>query len=579
MIINTLKNLKPVLLEMKKAKIVAVDTETISLEDKTMVGISFAFRQNKKFLKYYIPIQHNNIKNMPETGQKKLLRAITLLPRVVYHNYSFDAQVLLKKGYEHKHIPHDSMVIAHLLNENQPVGLKKLAKRELKYDMLTFKEVCGVGKKQISFADLEDEVIIDKYASDDALFTLKLFLLLYNKLSKDIKLMRVYDVLEHPLLEVVVSMHNEGITVDRRKVKKIKKICLEKRDFYFSKLNFLMGGVNLNSSKQLREYFIEQNNCPVIKRSMKTNKPSVDAEVLKIYAENNMEADWLLKYRYYAKILSTFVPYFESKTNKVYASFNQSGTTSGRFSSSGPNLQNVPNEDKLGIRECVVASKGYKLISLDYSGVEMRLAAHFSGEEKLITAFNSGLDIHSQVAKEVGCSRSKAKTLSYALLYGAGVKTIAKHMDTTPKKAAKYMENFFEKYPKIKEFIVKSKKQAYNNGYVESFMFRKRHLNPKFEFLDEYQKAGELRSMVNAIVQSSGADILKAAMIMSYKEIQKYNATIIAVIHDEILLTCPEIHAQKVKNIVEKCMIRAGVGLKVALEVKGNIGDNWGEIH
>jgi len=471
------------------------------------------------------------------------------------------------------------MVIAHLLNENQPVGLKKLAKREFKYDMLTFKEVCGVGKKQISFADLEDEVIIDKYASDDALFTLKLFLLLYNKLSKDIKLMRVYDVLEHPLLEVVVSMHNEGITVDRRKVKKIKKICLEKRDFYFSKLNFLMGGVNLNSSKQLREYFIEQNNCPVIKRSMKTNKPSVDAEVLKIYAENNMEADWLLKYRYYAKILSTFVPYFESKTNKVYASFNQSGTTSGRFSSSGPNLQNVPNEDKLGIRECVVASKGYKLISLDYSGVEMRLAAHFSGEEKLITAFNSGLDIHSQVAKEVGCSRSKAKTLSYALLYGAGVKTIAKHMDTTPKKAAKYMENFFEKYPKIKEFIVKSKKQAYNNGYVESFMFRKRHLNPKFEFLDEYQKAGELRSMVNAIVQSSGADILKAAMIMSYKEIQKYNATIIAVIHDEILLTCPEIHAQKVKNIVEKCMIRAGVGLKVALEVKGNIGDNWGEIH
>ncbi len=547
MIVNKKEQVDNLLPKIRKAKIIAIDTETISLEDKTLIGFSFSFAIKGKIKRYYVPIKHVYVKNLSSTQIKRILNLLIKQPRTVFHHYAFDARVLFLAGYQMKHIPHDSMVIAHLLNENQPVGLKKLAKREFHHNMLTYKEVCGVGKKQIPFSEVKDPIIIEKYAGEDAEYTLKLFLLLYNKLSKDIKLMRVYDVLEHPLLEVVVSMHNEGITVDRRKVKKIKKICLEKRDFYFSKLNFLMGGVNLNSSKQLREYFIEQNNCPVIKRSMKTNKPSVDAEVLKIYAENNMEADWLLKYRYYAKILSTFVPYFESKTNKVYASFNQSGTTSGRFSSSGPNLQNVPNEDKLGIRECVVASKGYKLISLDYSGVEMRLAAHFSGEEKLITAFNSGLDIHSQVAKEVGCSRSKAKTLSYALLYGAGVKTIAKHMDTTPKKAAKYMENFFEKYPKIKEFIVKSKKQAYNNGYVESFMFRKRHLNPKFEFLDEYQKAGELRSMVNAIVQSSGADILKAAMIMSYKEIQKYNATIIAVIHDEILLTCPEIHAQKVK--------------------------------
>ena len=583
-------DLEKYLQEIESAKILATDTETVSLQDKTLVGFSYAYLVKGKVKRYYIPVKHNKIKNMPQSGWKKLLRAIANHPIVVFHNFAFDSQVLFKLGYKMKYIPHDSMIIAHLLDENNSVGLKKLVKRLLKHDMLTFKEICGTGKKQISFANVVDPVIIERYASSDSEYTLKVFLKLYHELQKDKQLFILYEALERPLLPVVASMHNHGITVDVKKVKEIKKHCEEFQKTYKELLNKRTQNINLNSSKQLREYFIDKLNMPVIKRSRKTDAPSVDSEVLKVYSTKCRDAEYILKYRYYSKLLSTFIPALTPQIHqnstksgkwggKIFPSFNQAATTSGRFSSSNPNMQNIPLEDKLGIRECIIAEPGHVLIGADFSQQELRLAAHFSQDPTMITAFKEGKNMHTITAKAVNCSKKQSKVINFSILYGVGAKTLAKNLDTSVEKAMEYIEKYYDTYPKVREFIINARQKAYEQGYLQTFMGRKRHINSKFDYLDEYQKGAELRSMVNAVIQGSGADLLKASMVMIHKEIQKYKACIISTVHDELILSCPKEHAEQVKKIVEKCMVNSGIGLRVPMKVEVKSGKSWGEVH
>ena len=445
MIVNTMQNLEKYVQEIENANTIAIDTETMSIQDKTMVGFSYAFLVKGKVTRYYIPVRHTQIKNLPKTGVKKLLTILTKQATLIFHNYAFDAQVLFQAGYKLKYIPHDSMIVAHLLDENSSMGLKKLAKRLFHHKMLSFKEVCGVGKKQISFADVVDPVIIEKYAAEDAEYTLKIFLYLYHQLQKDKDLSILYGALERPLLPVVASMHNHGITIDVKKVKAIKQICEDAQETFKSCLDANMKDINLNSSKQLREYFITKEKMPIIKSSRKTGNPSVDSEVLKIYAQSSPEADWILKYRYYSKLLSTFIPALTptNSRNKIYPSFNQAGTTSGRFSSSSPNFQNLPLEDKLGIRECIIADTGCVLIGADYSQIELRLAAHFSNDKNMIKTFKDGKDIHAMTAKAVGCSRQQAKTINFGILYGIGAKNLAKKLKSTPEEALKFINKEF----------------------------------------------------------------------------------------------------------------------------------------
>jgi len=587
-----MQNLESLLQEIEKADTIAVDTETVSIQDKTMVGFSYAFLVKGRAKRYYIPVKHTQIKNLSKVGIKKLLTILTKQATLIFHNYAFDAQVLFQAGYKLKYIPHDSMVIAHLLDENSSMGLKKLAKRLFHHKMLSFKEVCGVGKKQISFADVVDPVIIEKYAAEDAEYTLKVFLYLYHQLQKDKDLSILYGALERPLLPVVASMHNHGITIDVKKVKAIKQICEDAQETFKSCLDANMKDINLNSSKQLREYFITKEKMPIIKSSRKTGNPSVDSEVLKIYAQSSPEADWILKYRYYSKLLSTFIPAL-TPTNpqnstksvkckgKIYPSFNQAGTISGRFSSSSPNFQNLPLEDKLGIRKCIVADTGCVLIGADYSQIELRLAAHFSKDEDMIKAFNDKKDIHAITSKSVGCSRKQAKVINFGILYGMGAKSLAKKLKSSPEQALKFIDNYYKSYPKIREFILAARKEAYNAGVLQSFMGRKRHINPKFRHLDDYQREGELRSMVNFVIQGSAADIIKAAMVTIYKELvkKKLDAVIISQIHDELILQCKKEEVNIVKEIVERNMIAVGIGLRVPLEVQIGVGRTWEEIH
>jgi DNA polymerase-1 len=567
---------KKLIQKIENASFIAFDTETVSLEDKTMVSFSFCCDGES----FFIPVAMNTMSSMPEKDWRRVIEAILKQEGVIYHHYAFDAQVLRKAGFIPVKLPHDTLILAHLINENGRHKLKILIKEIFGHEMKTFKELCGTGKKQISFADA-DPVMAKSYGSEDAYWTYKLFLHLMILLTESKDLIYAYEKIERPLLMVVDSMA-KGIPINKVKLSRITKLCKEKADNYFDKLQYYMGDVNLNSPLQLREYFINKRFQPILKRSRITREPSVDNEVLEKYAKKLPEATWLLKYRYYFKILNVFsvaLSPFNGDTC-IYAHFNQAGTTSGRFSSSNPNMQNIPKtKDKLGLRKCIAAPKGYKLVGFDYSGIEMRLVAEFSNEKILLDAFNKGVDIHSQVAKDVGCTRDKAKTLSYALLYGAGVNLISKQMNTTRDEAAQYIKNYYKKYPNIRDYITTTRKKAYEQGYLSIYGGRRRNISKDFESKTEYQKGGELRSLVNATIQGASATILKKAMISICEQIKKYDAYIILTVHDELITLVPEIHAQKVKKIMEKCMIDAGNDFKVKIEVEGGIGNDWSQLH
>jgi len=405
-------DIKEIIEEIKKAEYIALDTETVSLMDKTLVAFTFAFN-NKT---YFCPIKMDYFFNLPMEKAKVLLQEICNHKGVIFHHFAFDGLVLSNIGITFNHAPHDTLLISHLINENISHSLKKLTKHYLKYDMLKYKDVCGVGRKQIHFSEVQDKELAIQYAEDDVKYTLQLFNLLYPKLNNNMK--KAYDNIERPLLLVVLDMHLTGVPVNSSKIDLVKSTCVSQRDFYKAKLEHYMSDVNLNSSKQLREYFINYKGCRVLRRSRITGEPSVNSDVLKKYAKSGInEAEWILRYRYYSKILATFIPALTPDENGlIHPWFHQVGTTSGRFSSSNPSCQNLPNakDDNLHIRSCIEAGDGYKLVGFDYSAIELRLTAHFSNEEKLIEVFNKNLDIHQQVADDVGCSRNQAKTLSYA---------------------------------------------------------------------------------------------------------------------------------------------------------------------
>jgi len=568
------------------AKFVGVDTETVSLVDKTMVGFSIAYNNES----YYIPVRDNVLNNMPIEEAKRVLQAIINGSTVIFHNSAFDLHVLHQFGINignPKEI-HDTLLMANLVDENVRHGLKGLVKRYFHYTMTELKELCGTGKKRISFADASKEKW--KYGADDAYWTLQLFLYLNTKLLGDKQSAQVYAQIERPLIPVIADMHINGINIDVKKVKEIKDKCESIINLAESKLRIEMGeDINFGSTQQLKKYFIDQRHMPVIKQSDKTGRPSMDKEVLEKYAESDSVAKTLLEYRKYSKIMSTFIPALtplewdlKTMTGKIHASFNQAGTTSGRFSSSRPNMQNIPKsseDDDIKIREAIIPDSGEILIGADYSQIELRVLAHFSSDQNLIKAYNEDKDIHQQTADACGCSRYDAKTVNFGLVYGMGSKTLAKKIKVSVEEAQQYIDRYFETYSGVKEFWAKSEETFKDFGYVETFSGRKRRRSDSFEAKDAYDQGGEIRSATNAIIQGSAADMLKMAMISMYPQLKKYGARIILTCHDEVLVSSPIKYKKQVYAVVHRSMMIAGENLSVPIDIKIQFGRNWEEAH
>ena len=564
---------------------IAIDTETVSLENRTLIGFSIA---NGKEATYYpIAHKHSNIKNIDEMSAKVMLQATINNNKIVFHNSSFDIPVLSRWGINFdKAIIHDTLIIANLLDENIRHGLKALSKRYLHYTMTELKEIVGTGKNRISVADADERIL--EYAADDAMQTLKLFNYLYPKLQQDGKLFKLYNEIERPLLRVIADMHIGGIMIDAGRIKKIEELCTKKTEKAKEKLEYVMEGVNCNSTKQLRQFFIYKEHMPILKSSDKTGMPSMDKEVLEIYAETNSAAKLLLEYRKYAKILSTFIPALSPKDidlktckGKIHTSFNQAGTTSGRFSSSKPNMQNIPKgeKDEFGIRDCIVADEGHILIGADYSQVELRIMAHFSQDFNLMKAYNGTTDVHTITANACGISRDKAKTINFGLIYGMRAKTLGKRIDVGYDEAQSYIDKYFETYNAIKPFWKLTEQQVRGKGYVETFFGRKRRRTCEFQAKDKFNQSKEISSMTNSIIQGSGADVMKRAMVAMFPKLQKIGGRIILTMHDEVLCSVPKNKEQQGLKIVKETMTDAWKGFSVPIAIAIKSGRTWHECH
>jgi len=572
-------------------RIIAIDTETVSLDDKTLLAYSICIQGNTPIVE---PVKMNTVVN---AAKEEHIEYITRFiedkkNRIVFHNSSFDIPVLVKFGVPFKIFEQaskegrieDTVIMANMVDENIRHGLKYLTKRYFKHEMTKYKEVCGTGKKQISFADVDWRIAQD-YAGEDAYWTWKLYNYLSRQLQKDISSFNLYEAVEKPLLLVVADMHINGITVDVKKVKEIGELCQRKIKSLEEKLDITMGDVNFNSPKQLREYFVNKKNLPVLKTT-RTGEPSVDKEVLKKYAESDGDAEMLLEYRKYAKIYSTFIPALtpdewdiDTWRGKIYASFNQAGTSSGRFSSSSPNMQNIPNEDKLGIRDCIIADKDHVLIGADYSQVELRILAHCSQDFNLMKAYQDELDIHQLTADACGVERRPAKTINFGLVYGMGAKTLSKRIGVTYDDAEQYIERYFDKYPGIKDFWNDIEEQIKTQGYIKTEFGRTRRRTIYFLAKDEYDQSREIRSITNAVIQGTAADMMKIAMKNMYPQLKAIGARIVSTVHDEVIVSAPKDKAKRAYAIVHRAMVLAGETLSVPITVDAKIGQTWNEVH
>lgn len=566
-------------------KIISIDTETKSLEDKTILAISVSDESRTIVL----PIRMNTTKNVTIQYAIEYIKDLLKNCKVVFHNSSFDIPALVLLGIplgDFKDIE-DTVIISRLLDENIRHGLKSLSKRYLHHTMIEYKEVCGTGKKQISFADVEWEKA-KKYSSQDAYYTWKLFAYLYPKLQQEKKLFKIYEEIERPLLKVVADMHIHGISINVDKVKEISDLCILNIDSITERLEVFLGkDFNINSSKQLKEYFIDKLKMPVLKVSNKTNSPSVDKEVLEKYAEKNNVAQLILDYRKYKKIYSTFIPALtpndwdsKNKIGKIYASFNQAGTVSGRFSSSSPNMQNIPREkDEYGIRETIIADKGQILVGADYSQIELRVLAHATQDPNLLKAYREGQDIHQMTADACGITRDEAKRVNFGIAYGMGAKTLAKRTDKTYDEAQQYIEKYHQTYPKVVEFWNSAKLCIKGKGFVETVLGRKRRRSKEFFDKDDFEKEMEIRSMTNHIIQGTAADLIKIAMVSMYPELKNLGARIVLTVHDEVIVSTPRDKAEKVKKIITNSMMEAGKILTVPVAIDIKFGNNWNETH
>ncbi len=595
--VTTKKDLKKVIKEASKSDTVAIDTETTGLDyiDSELVGISISFNAGEGF---YIPIKHNDesiiqlpledvineLKPLLESSEKK----------IIGQNIKFDKNILMKYGLKIASIKNDTMMMSYVLDASATRhNLDALASYYLGYKTSTYEDVAGKGAKQISFDDVPIDIATN-YAAEDADITLRLYEELSPKLKNIESLNKLNEEIEIPLIEVLSDMERNGAILNA-KVLNAQSKDLEERIIRLENKAYKLAGeeFNLGSTKQLREIFFDKLNYRVIKKTP-GGQPSTDEKVLAELAEEYELPKVLLEHRTLSKLKSTYTDklpnQISSLSGKVHTSFHQAVTTTGRLSSSDPNLQNIPirTEDGRRIRQAFEPSNGNKFISADYSQIELRVMAHLSKDPGLLSAFQEGEDVHSKTASEVfnvgiedvsSDLRRNAKAINFGLIYGISAFGLGKQLGITRNLAAEYMAMYFEKYPGVKQYMESTKESASQNGYVETLFGRRLYLK-EINANNALRRQASERAAINAPVQGTAADIMKIAMIRMYQalEKEKSEARIILQVHDELILDTPEKEIDRVIELTTEAMKEATL-LDVPLEIDIGIGDNWDQAH
>ena len=595
--ISTEKSLKELIKKASKAKTIALDTETTGLDymDTELVGISLSYQAGEA---YYIPLKHDD-DSVDQLDLDIVLKELRPLlegssNKIIGQNIKFDRNVLAKYGVDIASIKNDTMMMSYVLDASATRhNLDALSSYYLNYKTSTFEDVAGKGVKQITFDKVPIEAATN-YAAEDADITLRLYEELNPRLEGEDSLNKLNDEIEIPLIEVLSEMEQNGAILNSKILNSQSK-DLESRIKKLEEKAYQLAGeeFNLGSTKQLREIFFEKLKYRIIKKTP-GGQPSTDEKVLAELAEEYELPKVLLEHRTLSKLKSTYTDKLPNQvsqsTGKVHTSFHQAVTTTGRLSSSDPNLQNIPirTEDGRRIRQAFEPSKGNKFISADYSQIELRVMAHMSKDEGLLEAFREGEDVHSKTASEVfdvgikdvtSDLRRNAKAINFGLIYGISAFGLGKQLGISRNLAAEYMAMYFEKYPDVKKYMESTKEFASQNGYVETLFGRRLYLRD-INATNAMRRQASERAAINAPVQGTAADIMKIAMINMHKAIkmEKSEAKLILQVHDELILDTPKDEIDKIVSLITDSMMGAA-NLDVPLEIDIGIGDNWDQAH
>ena len=616
-LIENLQDLKLFLKKCYDKSAIAVDCETDSLNAKNanLVGLSLSFEEGEAC---YIPLRHGinlennqsgfNFDDVKSFKQISFDDAIKLIKPLlednsilkIGHNVKYDALVMKQKhnGNINLNPVGDTMCISYVVDPGRVDShkLDAMALRELGHDTIKYEDICGKGKNKILFNQLSPSDALN-YAAEDADITLSIYNRVLPRIIND-KKFSVYKRLENPLINVLLEMENTGIIINPKKLNEISKNLssqiseLEDQIFKLSETIF-----NIGSPKQLGEILFDKMKIEGGKRS-KNGSWQTSVEILEKVSDMGHEiADVILSWRHFSKLKSTYtdalVEQINSKTHRVHTNYSMVGASTGRLSSSNPNLQNIPIRTEEGrlIRTAFEPKQGFKLVSMDYSQIELRLIAHIADENKMLDAFNENLDIHADTASKVfgipieemtSEFRRKAKAINFGIIYGISAYGLAKQLKCSANEAKDFISSYFYRFPRIRDYMEEIKSNLDTNGYVETLFNRRIYINDSNSKNQKLRGFAE-RQAINAPIQGTAADIIKLAMIKIHKELSnKKEISMLMQVHDELVFEISDKKVEEFTNLILPIMERANlpmVPLKVDLKVDVGSGNNWAEAH
>ncbi|NVJ50909.1 MAG: DNA polymerase I [Gammaproteobacteria bacterium] len=584
--------------KLRQAERFAFDTETTSLNymEAELVGLSFAV---EPFAAAYLPLGHDYL-DAPEqldrdwvlNELKDILQSEQL--KKVGQNLKYDANVLARYGIELAGIEFDTMLESYCLNSVATRhDMDSLAMKYLGVDTIHFEDVAGKGAKQLTFNQIEVEKAAP-YAAEDADVTLRLHEKIWSELAQNEGPKGVFEHIEMPLLKVLSRIERTGVMIDAQLLReKSQQFAVRMKELEQEAFDLAGESFNLGSPKQLQAILFDKLQLPVIKKTPK-KQPSTAEDVLQELALDYPLPKVILEYRGLSKLKSTYTDklplMLNHKTQRLHTSYHQAVAATGRLSSTEPNLQNIPIKNEAGrsIRQAFIAPQGYRILAADYSQIELRIMAHLSQDEGLLTAFANHQDIHTATAAEVFAvapeavtaeQRRSAKAINFGLIYGMSAFGLAKQIGVNREQAQTYIDTYFARYPGVESYMEQTKRTAEEQGYVETLYGRRLYL-PEINASNGMRRKAAQRTAINAPMQGSAADIIKLAMLSidQWLNEQQPDCKMIMQVHDELVF---EVAEDQVASCQEKIveLMEAASELSVPLVVEADVGDNWDEAH
>lgn len=587
------------LTQLSQAELIAIDTETTSLNymNAELVGISFAIEAGKAA---YLPLTHDYDGAPVQLDKEKVLGQLKPLlensnAKKVGQNLKYDMAIFANEGIKLQGIAFDTMLESYVVNSVvSRHDMDSLALKYLGHKNISFEDIAGKGAKQLTFNQIDLDTA-SPYAAEDADITLRLHQNLWPRLESEPELASVFTEIELPLIQILSSMERNGVLIDSLLLSQQSEELSRKIDDLEQKAYEIAGEkFNLGSPKQLQVLFFEKLGYPIIKKTPK-GAPSTAEEVLVELALDYPLPKIILDHRSLSKLKSTYTDKLplmvNSKTGRVHTSYHQANAATGRLSSSEPNLQNIPirTEEGRRIRQAFIAPEGKKILAADYSQIELRIMAHLSQDQGLLTAFAEGKDIHKATAAEVfGVDfdsvtqeqRRRAKAVNFGLIYGMSAFGLARQLDIPRNEAQTYIDTYFKRYPGVLKYMENTRLEAAEQGYVSTLYGRRLYL-PEIKARNAMRRQAAERAAINAPMQGTAADIIKKAMINVADWIKSQDSndiTMVMQVHDELVFEVDETKADDIKAKICQLMASAA-SLDVELLAEAGIGDNWEQAH